>query len=387
MKTKKIICLENLPFRSNIRVGSHHYAELFSREYDVLWISLPWHLPQLIKYPRNDRYISWGYGRPSTINDNLRTLVPFTLIPYRNHNFLNSNFILTHYYSFMLPRIRSVLRKLDFLKIDLLWFSDPRHISILRYVNYSQIAYRCVDNLEHFLDIPKKLITFEIGLIKKCDAVFYTSAQLLKKYGRFNKKSFLLPNGVDYKLFSDVHPPSALNNNFPKGINRHKERNVIYVGTIAEWLDIDVILKLSQFFPDFNFFLVGPVRTQLPYKVHKRPNVTFTGPMPYSSLPKLLSCCSIGLIPFKVSSLTDDVSPIKLFEYFAAGLVVLSSNMKTVKNLASPALIYNDFDLIQTFTRAAKLTADQGYIDKIMAYAEANSWEERFKIIKGVLGG
>jgi len=47
--------------------------------------------------------------------------------------------------------------------------------------------------------------------------------------------------------------------------------------------------------------------------------------MPYDRLPILASQFDVAIIPFKISLLTDCVSPIKFFEYAALGLPVVTT--------------------------------------------------------------
>jgi hypothetical protein len=54
-------------------------------------------------------------------------------------------------------------------------------------------------------------------------------------------------------------------------------------------------------------------------------NVTAIGPVDYGRVPGLLQAHAVGLLPFTESELNAGRSPMKLFEYLAAGLYVLGS--------------------------------------------------------------
>ena len=198
---KKILCLENLPYKANIKIGSHHYADIFSETCDVFWLSLPFHLLQLLKDRKSDRVKNWHFNRPVSYHDRLQAFTPIVALPYRNNVVLKSDVYLKNYCRFF-PFLKSFLRKGGFDQPDLAWFTDPRHISILKYVKPKKIVYRCVDNLEYFDDIPKSLIASEERLIKLSDVVFYTSHDLKKKFEGLNANSYYLPNGCDYEYFS-----------------------------------------------------------------------------------------------------------------------------------------------------------------------------------------
>ena len=375
---KKVICLENMPYQSPIRVGSHHYAEHFSREYDVLWISLPWHIPQLIKNADNARYRHFNGGRPVAINDHLKALVPFTLIPYRRGFGFGSGFIVDHYYTFMMPRINGLLKRYGFKDVELLWFSDPRHLSILRHLRTRKLAYRCVDNLEHFADVPKSLAPKEADLIQRSDAVFFTSRQLLEKNRHLNSNVEYLPNGADYEFFASGHANAELPRRLDDVLSPQRDQNVVYMGAIAEWFDFEALGELAAAFASHKFIIAGPQRVAIPETLKCMDNVCFTGPLDYEVLPSLLARCSVGLIPFTLNAITHYVNPIKLFEYLAAGLNVVCSAMESVRTLDAPAYLYAEGRIADAFTQAQATINDKNHLAERQAYAEANSWSARF---------
>ena len=54
-------------------------------------------------------------------------------------------------------------------------------------------------------------------------------------------------------------------------------------------------------------------------------NVIFAGRRPYAAVPSILACLDVGLIPFRLGPEGLHASPIKLYEYLAAGLPVIST--------------------------------------------------------------
>jgi hypothetical protein len=65
-----------------------------------------------------------------------------------------------------------------------------------------------------------------------------------------------------------------------------------------------------------------------PYRRH--PNMHFLGRKPYADLPAYCREFDVGLIPFRINELTLAVNPIKLREYLAAGLSVVSTPLPEV---------------------------------------------------------
>ena len=377
---KKVLCLENMPYQSPIRVGSHHYADHFSRTCDVLWISLPWHLLQQIKNADNNRYAYYNHGRPSVMHGQLKALTPFTMVPYRRGFPFGAGFIVDHYCSFMIPRIRRILKETGFDKVDLVWMSDPRHVSLLSQVRYHKLAYRCVDNLEHFPDVPSSLLRREIDLVRRCDRVFCTSTSLVEKLRRHNPRCSYLPNGADYDFFS-AGGGGQLPERIERSLTPRKDLNAVYMGAVAEWFDFQALEQLALAMPRRRFIVVGPQRVRPPAGLRAATNVAFVGPIEYAVLPALLSRCAVGLIPIQVNPITNSVNPIKLFEYLAAGLEVVCASMKTARELGSPAHLYDEGGIIRAFQQALAAHDDPSRRSLLREYAKRNSWSSRFEQI------
>ncbi len=371
---KKIICLENLPYNANIRIGSHHYARIFSESYDVLWISLPWHILQLLKDFKSDRIRNWNFNRPVRITQTLTAITPFICLPYRNNLLLRNDFYIEHYYRFM-PFLLHNIRRAGFTNPDIFWFTDPRHISILNYLEAKRIFYRCVDDLENFTDIPRSIVKYEYKLIEKSQAAFFTSLKLMEKFENTNDTRIYLPNGCDFEFFN--RKPNARKTDLISHYFDFDKLNVLYIGTIADWFDFQAIEHIANDKGN-NIIIVGPVRTSIPEACRNKNNVKFVGPYPYDMMPAFAHLADIGIIPFKVTEMTNAVNPIKLYEYSAAGLPTIAANMKTLQTISGPFYIYDSYsDLPDIIREIASKQKDLTFINKIIGFGRENSWRSR----------
>ena len=57
------------------------------------------------------------------------------------------------------------------------------------------------------------------------------------------------------------------------------------------------------------------------------PNVHFLGRKPYAALPGYCKAFDVALLPFIKNELTENANPLKLREYLAAGLPVVSTDI------------------------------------------------------------
>jgi hypothetical protein len=375
----KILMGDGVQYNSPTHVGSHNYADLFAQDrHEVFWLGQTVHLLNIVRaamrHPLHKTLIaSWQAGGIK-IRDNLWTYHPLTLLPHRDFTFLASKFVQEHTLQFTLPPVRKILKKLGFERVELLWLSQSLHsLSLARYARYGKLIYRMSDDYMQFRGIPANMEKAETEIIEVADTVFVTSRKLYEKVrASGGDKVFYLPNGVDLAHF-DIPTPAE-----PVDIAALPHPRVLYVGAIKEWFDFELMIHAAKSLPDVSFVLVGPhINIERAAVV---PNVHILGVRPYAQLPPYLHHCDVGVIPFLKTPLTDNINPVKIFEYFASGLPVVSTNMYEVEQLHSPALITKTPG---EFVDALKEARDYGRGHaEYLQFARANSWQKRYARIK-----
>jgi len=136
-----------------------------------------------------------------------------------------------------------------------------------------------------------------------------------------------------------------------------------FFGLIREWVDLELLASVARRRPDWHIVLLGDSTIDLsPYQ--NLPNIHFLGRKRYEELPAYCKQFDVGLIPFKVNELTRAVNPIKLREYLAAGLPVVSTPLPEISLLKKRCVYVAD-------------TAD-GFIEAV-ELALAVSSKERFE--------
>ncbi len=145
------------------------------------------------------------------------------------------------------------------------------------------------------------------------------------------KKGLVLDDAVDYQDFKNI-----------------KKRNVnkfSYVGSLFKGKGIETILKLALRFPDEKFHIYGDKKTLdknlLFDKKFFRKNVIFHNFTSYQNVPKILKSTKFLLLPYsnqvlvnsKSLEVSNYMSPLKMFDYLAAGRVILASNLKVYSHI------------------------------------------------------
>jgi len=138
-------------------------------------------------------------------------------------------------------------------------------------------------------------------------------------------------NGVPSSFFQTDHL-------VPHDIVAIKPPIVGFVGTIADWLDFELLRSLASNYGDLSFLFIGRISstntTLATVKALKAlKNVFFLEQKRHDELPGYINQFNVGLITFKVNALTQSVNPVKLFEYLAVRVPAVSSPLDEVREL------------------------------------------------------
>jgi hypothetical protein len=100
----------------------------------------------------------------------------------------------------------------------------------------------------------------------------------------------------------------------------------------------------------------------------------------------------VGLIPFQVNDLTRAANPIKLYEYFSAGIPVVSTRLPEVEPFGDLVYVADDADSFAELVGAAltENSEDDRRMRRV-GVAASETWEHRaeclLQIAKSVLAG
>ena len=163
-----------------------------------------------------------------------------------------------------------------------------------------------------------------------------TSHLLYEDLQKHTRRCLLVPNGVDLSRLSRQGAAETMDRERPETGFKF---TVGFVGFFGEWLDLEPILEAASLCPQTEFVLVGdgPQRQTFEKKADGVKNVRLTGTLPHDRVFEEISRMDLGLVPFKVNRMTDRVSPVKLFEYWAMGKPVLATGCLELRRLAEKA--------------------------------------------------
>ncbi len=233
------------------------------------------------------------------------------------------------------PPVASALSRRGLMNPDLLIVDHPRWAGLERIVTPRKLIYRPTDL---YIATDPALLPYEAHLASRADGLVATSTRLTEHLrnltpGARNKPAIVLENGVEFAHFAtpSSKAPELFDIPGPKAI---------YVGALDDRFDFQTVKVLATERPDWSIILLGPMpeHTREPMP----PNVHFLGAIPYRRLPEFLQHCDVGLLPTNGHPLNDSRSPMKLYEYAAAGLPVVARRTSELSRRNEPFVFCYD---------------------------------------------
>ena len=251
----------------------------------------------------------------------------------------------------------------------------------------ARLVYDLIDHPDVFPHPARTLRRNHARAMERADAVFAVSHPLLEEARRRRADCVYLPNGVEFARFSAAPDPAAI----PAEIARSRARGrpaAGYVGALARWVDSDLLAALAQLRPDWDFFLVGEALDDSFDRLETaRPtNVHLLGQRPYGSIPSILSAFDAGLIPFRLGPAGASASPIKLYEYLAAGLPVISTPIPECELVAEVDVASTAAGFSDLLDRARVSRRSDEFRERALERARQNDWLERARVALERLG-
>lgn len=367
---------------SPLRVGSLQYAKCFAKHGYLVFYLSDWISPFIFFKKRNyelkmEKLKLWLKNGKTDIEGKIFAYNPMTIFYPWNLPIFRSRWIIQNLMNFSFPNLDSLFSQWKWKDTDILWFDNPTYFKLKERIKHKISILRIADNLQGFSSISPKVVEIEQRLISEVDIVFTSSYILLDKLLELRKEGvYYLPNGVNFELFTKKVP-------IPSDIEDIPPPRILYVGAIADWFDVSLIIYCAQKLQNYSFILVGPVRINELNKLKKLPNVFLLGIRPYTKVPAYMQHSDVGIIPFKLNvPVVKTVNPIKLYEYMATGLPVVSTKWSELYKLRSPALLASGKkDFVELVRKAVHLKGTPQLIE----FAKLHSWEAEFKIIDKVI--
>jgi glycosyltransferase involved in cell wall biosynthesis len=202
---------------------------------------------------------------------------------------------------------------------------------------------------------------------------------------------FVGPDGVDLKRYQPPRKPEDAR----RQLGLEQGLTVGYTGHFYAGRGIELMYSLGKALPAIKFLWVGGDPADVEHwkkriASDKIQNITLTGFVENQRLPTYQFACDILLMPYGASiagsgggNTADIASPMKMFEYMAAGRAIISSDLPVIHEVLDEdtALFCPSDDLSAWKAAIVKLTDDSALRESLGRAARskvtAYTWQER----------
>jgi glycosyltransferase involved in cell wall biosynthesis len=323
-----IVCLSSIDWnfnRQNPQEVSHAFAESGNR---VLFIeNTGVRRATLRDAPRLwSRFLHWWQARGGVqrVADKIEVLSPLVLpLPYSPAAVSINTRVLRR-------SLRRWLKNGNGPLIVITFLPTPLARELIAELNPALVVYYCIDRLPESSNGARRLVHSERKLFAEADLVLVTSGLLYDVAAELSSHVSMLASGVRAKDFE--HARHARAQTHP-AFTELSGPIMGYVGSLRSSTDLALLTSAAKLAPDLQFVLIGPRFVDVG-SLASLPNVRLMGAIPHTDVMNYMVRFDVGLLPYVVNEFTAGIMPVKLKEYLAAGLSVVSTPLPEVCQFA-----------------------------------------------------
>lgn len=241
---------------------------------------------------------------------------------------------------------------------------------------HTLVAYRS----DRYSALPEadseRVAVLERELLAAADVSCFSSGKLLADEEALTRRPVLLRHGVDGARFRPLeqlgcHPQLA-------SISRPR---IGYVGMIdAYTVDLDLLASCARSLPEVQLVLVGPVEVALGALL-QLDNVHHVGVLPFDEVPSFCAGLDVALMPWQRNEWIEGCNPVKLKEYLAVGVPVVSTDFPEVRRYADVISVARDAEAFVAAVRQALGGGGVGTPEARRAAALAETWDVQADVL------
>ncbi len=370
LRGRDILCFSN--DWSGDPLSKTHLMRLLARDNRVLWVnSIGYRAPTVSKadMSRAFKKLAAAAGPITEPEPNIFVLNPLAIPAYGQPQVRALNRRLLRY------QVKRAMRKLGFQR-PINWVFLPSAAVVAGALGEEFLIYHCVDEYTAFSGVSSRFQgELEEQLLARADLVVVSSELLYESKAKHNPNTILVRHGVDHAHFRRALDADTV---VPSDVAALPHPVIGFFGLIADWVDTELIGRVAERFKDGSVVLLGKVTTDVS-ALARMPNVHLLGRKHYNELPAYCKAFDVALMPFRINELTLNSNPLKVREYLAAGLQVVSTAIPEVEVLGL-CRIGADADSFIREVEAA--LADPGPSRARSEAVRDESWEARLDEIQ-----
>jgi len=211
--------------------------------------------------------------------------------------------------------------------------------------------------------------------LRYSDAGFATSTHLSHTLSAFAKTPHVLPNAMATEHYVDRTKGSE-----PLALKNIPHPRIGYVGNLdGARIDFEALLVLAKARPELHQVYIGPwnAGNEIKAKFDDLPNIHLLGRMDQAECPAFLEHMDVGMIPFRISELTAAIYPLKINEYLALGLPVISTRFSKDIESFSEVITLANADVWSNKIDEPLASTSEAEVVIRKEIASKNTWDAR----------
>lgn len=354
-------------------------ARELAREHPVLYVEGNYSVGKLFHGWSGRGPRSWRKPGLREIRPGFHVLTPPPRLPLRHH--VGAIGVLNQ--AVLRRSVRGAMERLGLADV-VLWSFLHQSGRILGRLGERLSVYHCVDYWPWL--VPLVPTRGRAGRVRRDEAATAAAADFTVSTSRFlaarmaehNPRSVYVPNAADL-------PPTA-GGPMPPDLEAIPRPRIGFSGTLEAKTDVDLLASLAGARPDWRFVFIGHAdNVRGVDRLTARPNVHFLGMKAPADVPAYLAGFDVCLVPFRKTPELESISPLKVFEYLAAGRPVVATDYG---ELADLRLVLHPAEGVDGFLAAIEAAlADDGPDRRAArrAVAARNTWEERGRVLRELI--
>ncbi|MBU1317887.1 MAG: glycosyltransferase [candidate division Zixibacteria bacterium] len=371
-----IVCIATQDW-NDLWTRKQRFMKRFSEEgFRVLFVETQVHWITYIREFRHRINRAFKFMKGATaVKENLWVATPPLVLPFFQMNtfICKLNSLLLSWF------IKRQIRRLGF-NDPVIYSYTPYSGYLMRRLKSSRKLYECVD--EFVIDkgmVRKETVArLERDTILQSDAMVATAPFLLERKGSMAKRTYLIPNAADIDHYRGVNLDNVKPNdeitNIPGPI-------VGFLGSVAYWIDLELIAYVAEKLPHYSFVFVGPAHVDTS-RLSGYDNVFFLGRKTFDELPSYIAAFDVCMNPYILDDVASGCSPLKLYEYMAAGKPIVSVRMPEAEkfvDLVEIADSYEEFAQKIEWLISRNKTWKRDFAERAWTESQNHTWGKRFE--------
>ncbi len=284
--------------------------------------------------------------------------------------------------------IRRTMRKAGISR-PIVWVSRPERRFVIGQLDEIFSIYHVVDEYAGYTGLNsqerERLLKAEAAVLDGVDLTIVASPELQRAKQGAGRELLVLENGVEPTEYADARRSGSE----PDDLAAVPKPRIGYSGLISKRLDLELIHDIAVRRPDCSLVLIGKVDARecedALTRVQQLPNVHMLGEKPATEVASYIVGFDIGLLPYAINLETMHISPIKMYEYWAAGKPVVSTSIPAAQRHKFAVNVAESHDEFHSMIDRVLDKPAQVDAEGVIKLATENSWQSRVDFVSAEL--